>query len=72
LSVEKNLLFRKSFLGRKLSVITLDKKVEGQRWEAVSTNYLKVEVLGPGGESNQLFDVTIGGITASGLSGYRL
>jgi threonylcarbamoyladenosine tRNA methylthiotransferase MtaB len=72
LSAEKNLLFRKSFLGRQLSVLTLDKKVEGQSWEAMSTNYLKVEVLGPGMESNRLFDVMVGGITASGLFGCRL
>jgi threonylcarbamoyladenosine tRNA methylthiotransferase MtaB len=72
LSTEKNLQFRKSFVGRQLSVITLDKKVEGQSLEAVSTNYLKVEVLEPAAESNQLLDVMVAGVTSSGLAGYRL
>jgi threonylcarbamoyladenosine tRNA methylthiotransferase MtaB len=45
LAAEKNLAFRKSFIGRALDVITLQSAGEG--WtEALSDNYLKVRVAG--------------------------
>lgn len=45
LAAEKNLAFRKSFIGRKLDVITLENTGEG--WtEALSDNYLQIRVIG--------------------------
>ncbi|MBI4444675.1 MAG: tRNA (N(6)-L-threonylcarbamoyladenosine(37)-C(2))-methylthiotransferase MtaB [Acidobacteria bacterium] len=43
LSSRKNLEFRRQFLSRKLSVLTLSEEVEGKR-ECISGNYLKVLV----------------------------
>jgi tRNA A37 methylthiotransferase MiaB len=44
-AAEKNLAFRKSFIGRTLHVITL--QTGGEGWtEALSDNYLKVRVAG--------------------------
>jgi hypothetical protein len=45
LAAEKNLSFRKSFIGRKLEVITLQSA--GEDWtEALSDNYLKIRLAG--------------------------
>lgn len=59
LAAKKNLEFRKSMVGRALSVVTLEKG-------ALSDNYLKVELarLEP---PNTIRDVTIGAVTAQGL-----
>src|SRR5580704_5448617 len=59
LAAEKNLAFRRSMIGRTLSVITLS---DG----ALSDNFLKVE-LATRRESNQLIDVKIGSLTSNGL-----
>jgi threonylcarbamoyladenosine tRNA methylthiotransferase MtaB len=59
LAAEKNLAFRRSMVGRTLSVVTLD---EG----ALSGNFLKVELAAPRA-ANQLLDVRIGAATAGGL-----
>ena len=60
LAAEKNLAFRQSMIGRRLSVVTLE---DG----ALSTNYLKVGLATPRA-ANQLLDVEIGGVNAQGLS----
>ncbi len=59
LAAEKNLEFRRRMLGRTLPVVTLS---DG----ALSDNFLKVELATPR-ERNQLMDVKIGSVTASGL-----
>ena len=68
LAAEKNLQFRTSFLGKRLSVITLDRKEEGAKVQALSTNYLKVE-LQADVKPNQLSEVLVTGMTAEGLRG---
>jgi threonylcarbamoyladenosine tRNA methylthiotransferase MtaB len=59
LAAAKHLEFRRSMLGRTLSVVTL---TEG----ALSDNFLKVELATPR-PANQLIDVKIGSVTATGL-----
>jgi threonylcarbamoyladenosine tRNA methylthiotransferase MtaB len=59
LAAGKNLEFRRSMLGRGLSVVTLS---EG----ALSDNFLKVELAAPR-PANQLVEVRIGSLTVSGL-----
>lgn len=61
LAAQKNLEFRRAFLGQTLSVVTLD----GGR-EALSSNYLKVE-LANASAPNLLLDVAIGALTPAGL-----
>jgi len=60
LAAEKNLAFRRRFLGRTLSAVTLD----GGR--ALTGNYLTVELARPV-PSNQILDIRIGGLSAAGL-----
>lgn len=60
LGAEKNLAFRRRFLGRTLSAVTLD----GGR--ALTGNYLAVELARPV-PSNQILDIRIGGLSAAGL-----
>ena len=59
LGAHKNLEFRRSMIGRTLSVVTL---AEG----ALSDNFLKVE-LATARASNQMVDVKIGSLSANGL-----
>jgi len=59
LAERKNLEFRRCFLGRTLSVVTL---VEG----ALSDNFIKVELAHPH-PANQVLDVEIGSTTMGGL-----
>ena len=61
LADRKNLAFRRRFLGQPLSVVTL-----GQGNMALSSNYLKVELLRPATD-NLLLDVPIGALTEGGL-----
>ena len=61
LAERKNLAFRKQFAGETLSVVTL-----GQGKMALSSNYLKVELLLES-HDNVLRDVRIGGLTEQGL-----
>ena len=61
LAERKNLAFRKQFAGETLSVVTL-----GQGKMALSSNYLKVELLRES-HDNVLRDVRIGGLTEQGL-----
>lgn len=61
IAAQKNLEFRRSFLGRPLSVVTLE---EGR--PALSANYLKVDLARPR-PANRIIDVEIGGLTEDGL-----
>jgi len=61
LGAVKNLEFRKSMVGKRLSVVTLE-----QPSTALSDNYVKVE-LARQSVANQLLDVEIGGLTEAGL-----
>jgi threonylcarbamoyladenosine tRNA methylthiotransferase MtaB len=61
LADRKNRAFRQSFLGQSLSVVTL-----GQGHMALSSNYLKVELLQPATD-NLLLNIPIGALTDSGL-----
>jgi threonylcarbamoyladenosine tRNA methylthiotransferase MtaB len=59
LAAGKNLAFRQSMTGRKLSAVTLD-------GGALSDNFLKIE-LNPRRPPNQIVAVLIGGVTENGL-----
>lgn len=61
LAAEKNLAFRRRFLGRKLSVVTLD------NGKALSGNYITVDLARPR-PANQLVDVLIGALAPAGLA----
>ncbi|MCS6952283.1 MAG: tRNA (N(6)-L-threonylcarbamoyladenosine(37)-C(2))-methylthiotransferase MtaB [Bryobacterales bacterium] len=61
LAAVKNLEFRKSMVGRRLSVLTLE-----QEGVALSDNYLRVELARPR-PANQLVEVDIGGLSEIGL-----
>ena len=61
LAAQKNLEFRRSMTGRKLSVVTLE-----EPRTALSSNYLKVQLVAAR-PSNQLLEVEIGGLTDAGL-----
>jgi threonylcarbamoyladenosine tRNA methylthiotransferase MtaB len=61
LAARKNLEFRQSMVGKKLSVITLDPP-----GSALSDNYIAVE-LGTPEPSNRLLEVTVEAITSGGL-----
>jgi threonylcarbamoyladenosine tRNA methylthiotransferase MtaB len=60
LAAAKNLVFRRSFVGRTLSAVTLDSG-------ALSDNYLKLALARPRGP-NQIVEVEIGGLTPQGLA----
>ena len=62
LAARKNLDFRRTMVGRTLSVVTLHEPAT-----ALSGNYLKVQ-LAQAAEPNRLIDVTIGGVSETGLS----
>jgi len=61
LAARKNLDFRRSMLGRTLSVVTLN-----EPGAALSGNYLKVQLANPA-EPNRLIRVAIGGVMENGL-----
>jgi threonylcarbamoyladenosine tRNA methylthiotransferase MtaB len=61
LAERKNREYRESFVGRQLSVVTIN---DGMN--ALSTNYLKVKLARPR-EANRIEDILIGGLTADGL-----
>jgi threonylcarbamoyladenosine tRNA methylthiotransferase MtaB len=60
LAARKNLEFRRSMIGRTISVVTLDRG-------ALSENYLKVS-LAAHREANRIADVRIGGVAGDGIS----
>lgn len=61
LAERKNREYRESFVGRRLSVVTIE---DGRN--ALSTNYLKVKLAKPR-EGNRIEDILIGGLTSDGL-----
>lgn len=69
LSSRKNRAFRSGFLGGTLSVLTLEKRLRAQAIEALSSNFLKVEVRGTGVEPNQMLEVEVTEVTPDGLKG---
>ncbi len=60
LASAKNLEFRRRFMGRTLSAVTLE------NGRALSSNYLPID-LEPGGLPNRMREVPIGALTATGL-----
>ncbi len=58
---EKNLAFRRSMVGKRLSVVTIEDGRTG-----LSDNYLKVSLASPR-VTNRLEDVRIGGLAGDGL-----
>ncbi|MCI0622873.1 MAG: tRNA (N(6)-L-threonylcarbamoyladenosine(37)-C(2))-methylthiotransferase MtaB [Acidobacteria bacterium] len=69
LAARKNREFRSSFVGKPLSVITLGQSGEEPTVEAVSSNYLKVEISNGAVASNQILSARITELTAEGLRG---
>ena len=67
ISEDKNLAFRRRFLGRSLSVLTLSEKKDGMR-TALSGNYLKAKV-DPSMPSNQLVQARV---MAEDPDGYQI
>lgn len=61
LAAQKNLEFRRRMVGRTLSAVTLD------NGKALTDNYLNVELAAPRA-ANQMVDLSIGAVTAAGLS----
>jgi threonylcarbamoyladenosine tRNA methylthiotransferase MtaB len=61
LAAAKNLAFRRGMIGGRLSAVTIE-----DGGIALTSNYLKVQLSGPG-EPNRLIDVEIGGVTDAGL-----
>jgi threonylcarbamoyladenosine tRNA methylthiotransferase MtaB len=61
LAARKNLAFRRSMVGHRLSVVTLQ-----EPGAALSGNYVKVQ-LARAAEPNRMVDVEIGGVTESGV-----
>ncbi len=68
LAAAKNLAFRRSQLGGALSAITLARGTESGSTEALTDNYLKVDVAGRHA-ANQWLRVNIEGLTGEGLQG---
>ena len=68
ISARKNLGFRSSFVGKELSVITLAQEFN-EYAQALTTNYLKVEISKSWVEANRIVSAEITGLTAEGLLG---
>jgi threonylcarbamoyladenosine tRNA methylthiotransferase MtaB len=62
LASRKNLEFRTSMIGKRLSAVTIE---DGS--VALSENYLKVELASPR-EPNRIVEVEVGGVTANGVA----
>src|SRR5262245_12253642 len=68
LAARKNLAFRDSFVGKRLSVITLAQE-SNEPPQAVSSNYLKVEIEEGSAPSNEILSMEITGLTRDGVRG---
>jgi threonylcarbamoyladenosine tRNA methylthiotransferase MtaB len=68
LAARKNLEFRDSFVGKRLSVITLAQE-RNEPPQAVSSNYLKVEIEEGSVPSNEILSMEITGLTRDGVTG---
>jgi threonylcarbamoyladenosine tRNA methylthiotransferase MtaB len=62
LAARKNEAFRRRFVGRTVSAVTIDRPLS-----ALSDNYLPVQ-LAVAREPNQIIDVTVGGLTSKGIA----
>jgi tRNA A37 methylthiotransferase MiaB len=69
LAAEKNLAFRRRFVGTTLRAITLETQTQGAT-EALTDNYLKLQVQGEY-EPNQWISIEITAVTEQGFSGIR-
>ncbi len=67
-AARKNREFRSRFVGKSLSVITLNRADENGALQAVSSNYLKVEITAGSTSPNQLMDVRVTELTSEGLA----
>jgi threonylcarbamoyladenosine tRNA methylthiotransferase MtaB len=67
LAAEKNRRFRESFVGKKLAAITLHRS-DSTRTEALTDNYLKLELAGHHA-ANEWIQAKITGVNAEGLMG---
>ena len=67
ISAAKNLAFRRRFMGRRLSVLTLGESASG-RWEGISANYIKIRFPEPVAP-NRMVRVEAAGETEDGLAG---
>jgi threonylcarbamoyladenosine tRNA methylthiotransferase MtaB len=70
ISEQKNRAFRRRFLGRKLSVLTLGESPAG-RWEGISSNYIKVRFPEPV-PANRMVEIEACGEMEDGLAGRGL
>jgi len=68
LAAEKNLRFRMSFLNRSLSVITLGEGEENDSCQAMSSNYLKVDLGKATVKPNRFLEVVVKGCTSDGVA----
>jgi threonylcarbamoyladenosine tRNA methylthiotransferase MtaB len=71
LMAEKSRVFRRRFLGRTLSAVTMDTAPDG-RTDAMSDNFLRLSLADPAGipiPANQLVAAHITALTADGLAG---
>jgi threonylcarbamoyladenosine tRNA methylthiotransferase MtaB len=66
LAVEKNLVFRKSFVGKTIPAITLQRSDESQT-EALTDNFLKLHLEGQH-EANRWMQCAVSSITQEGMS----
>jgi len=67
LAAERNLAFRRSFLGKTIEAITLKQSDEGQT-DALTDNFLKLQIRGDH-EANRWFRVNVFSVTEQGLAG---
>jgi len=68
LAAEKSLRFRMSFMNRPLSVITLGKEERDGTCQAMSTNYIKVNLGKAVLRPNQILEVMVKGCTTDGVT----
>ncbi len=66
LAARKNSEFRHRFIGKSLSVLTLDQVSEEGRVESISSNYLKTQLVQPA-SPNEIIEVRVNASTAEGL-----
>jgi threonylcarbamoyladenosine tRNA methylthiotransferase MtaB len=69
LGYRKNLAFREKQIHQVLSVLTLGKVHNHSATEAISSNYIKVDLLGSISGPNQMMNVKITGLSKDGVNG---
>lgn len=70
-AARQNREFRGRFVGKSLSVISLDRASGNGKAEAVTSNYLKVEIDDGAASPNRIMDVMVTGLTVEGLTAVR-